>query len=124
MWLTTKKKINTIFNYIVDIFRNNEFYTVPENSFISCIDTPFLNRQNNRTSIAQIAYNKTNKFIQYRFEDFELAFDKRVRSYYLHAQLFILLVFPGEDAFNSVNDWGAGAIKKGGCKSSYCFYKR
>lgn len=52
---------------MVDLFRNNEFFAVPKYSFIFCIDVAFLNRQGNRTSIAQIAYNKTNIFIPYGF---------------------------------------------------------
>lgn len=43
----------------------------------------------------------------------ELTFDQRVRSYYPDGRLLIMFVLPGEEAFKSVNDSGAGAIKKG-----------
>lgn len=57
--------MNKNLNYYRDVYHHPDCLVVPKNSFIACIDVPFLNRHGNRTSHVKVGYNKVNLFNRY-----------------------------------------------------------
>lgn len=92
--------MNKNLNYFSDIFRNQEFFIIPKNSFIACFDVPFLNRQKNRTSQVMVAYNKVNLFHRFSLAGEDLI-ETFVKSHYKDNLLHIFIVVPGHELFNS-----------------------